>query len=123
MSGFITSTSIVTDVALTVPNLTGGTNGRVVRLNGVNSVVDAANTDTTSQLNTVMVKINNQYFSQGYITGFTGLTAGAPYFLGTSGNITAVPPTPSSSVRAMYIGFALNSTDIIFRPGIPVGGA
>jgi hypothetical protein len=123
MSNFITSTSTVTDIALTVPNLTGGTNGKIVRVNGTNTVTDAANTDTTSQLNTVLVKMAGVYYSQGYITGFTGLNPGSSYYLGTAGSITAVPPTPTASVRVLYLGFALNTTDLIFRPGIPISGS
>jgi hypothetical protein len=123
MSHFITSTSQVTDVAITVPNLTGGTNGRVVRMNGSNSVTDAANTNTTSQLNTVMIKVNDLYYAAGVVSGFTGLAPGSPYFLGTGGNITGTPPTPSASVRVLYLGFALNTTDLLFRPGIPISGS
>lgn len=123
MSQFITSTSVVTDIALSVPGLSGGTNGKVVRMNGTNSVTDAANTDTASQLNTVLVKFNNVYYSAGVISGFTGLSPGSPYFLGTLGNITGTAPTPSSTVRVLYVGFALNETDLLFRPGIPISGS
>ena len=56
---FIKSTSVVTDTAITVPNLTGGTNGRVVRVNGTNSVTNALNTDSAVQLNSVLIKQND----------------------------------------------------------------
>lgn len=123
MSQFITSTSVVTDIALTVSGLSGGTNGKVVRINGTNTVTDAANTDTASQLNTILIKMNNVYYSQGVVSGFTGLSPGSAYFVGTAGNITATAPTPSSTVRVMYIGFAINETDILLRPGIPISGS
>lgn len=123
MSQFITSTSVVTDIALSVSGLSGGTNGKVVRMNGTNSVTDASNTDTASQLNTVLLKTNNVYYSAGVVSGFTGLSPGSPYFLGTAGNITSTAPTPSSTVRVMYLGFALNETDLLFRPGIPISGS
>jgi hypothetical protein len=122
MSQFITSTSIVTTTALSVGGLSGGTNGKVVRISGTNTVTDASNTDTTSQLNTVMIKLNNIYYSGGVVTGFTDLSPGAPYFLGTAGSIIATPPTPTTSVRVLYLGFAINTTDLIFRPGIPIVG-
>ena len=122
MSQFITTTSVITDVAITVPNLTGGTNQRVVRINGTNTVVDAANSDTVSQLNTVLIKTGDVYYAGGVVTGFTGLSAGSSYFLSTAGNITATPPTPTASVRVLYLGFALNTTDLLFRPGIPITG-
>ena len=123
MSQFITTTSVVTDTAITVPNLTGGTNQRVVRINGTNTVTDAAQTDTVSQLNSVMVKTGNVYYAGGVVPGFTGLSAGSSYFLSTAGNITATPPTPSASVRVLYLGFALNTTDLLFRPGTPITGS
>lgn len=122
MSSFITTTSVITNVAITVPNLSGGTNQRVVRVNGTNTVVDAANTDTTSQLNTVLIKSANVYYAGGVVSGFTSLNPGSSYFLSTGGGITATPPTPSASVRVLYLGFALNTTDMLFRPGIPISG-
>lgn len=122
MTQFITTTSVVTDTAITVPNLTGGTNQRVVRINGTNTVTDASQADTISQLNTVMVKAGNVYYAGGVVPGFTGLSAGSSYFLSTAGNITATPPTPTASVRVLYLGFAVNATDLLFRPGIPITG-
>lgn len=119
---FTRSTSVVTDTAITVPGLTGGTNGRVVRVNGINTVTDASRADSATQLNAVLFKQNGTYYAQGVITGLTSLSAGSPYFLDTSGNITSSPPTPSSTVRVLYIGFALNETDLLFRPGIPISG-
>jgi hypothetical protein len=119
---FIKSTSIITDIAITVPGLSGGTNGKVVRVDGENTVTDAANTDSVSQLNTVLIKIGDIYYAAGVISGFTSLAAGSPYFLGSDGGIVSTPPTPSTSVRALYLGFAINSTDIVFRPGIPISG-
>lgn len=123
MSQFITSTSVVTNIAITVPGLSGGTNGRVVRINGTNTVTDASNTDTPSQLNTVLIRSNSVYYAAGVVTGFTGLTPGSPFFLGVGGNIVSTPPTPSATVRVMYLGFALNETDLLFRPGIPISGS
>lgn len=123
MGNFITSTSTVTTTAITVPNLSGGTNGKVVRISGSNTVTNAANTDTATQLNTVMIKINDLYYASGVISGFTDLSPGSPYFLNSGGNITSTPPTPSSTVRVLYLGFALNTTDLLFRPGIPISGS
>lgn len=123
MSHFITSTSVVTDTAITVPNLSGGTNGKVVRVNGTNQVTDASQADTTSQLNTVLIKMHDEYYAYGVVPGFTSLNPGSSYFLSTSGNITATPPIPTSSVRVLYLGFAINTTDLLFRPGIPISGS
>lgn len=119
---FIRSTSVVTDTAITVGNLTGGTNGKVVRVSGSNTVTNAANTDTAVQLNAVLLKQNNVYYATGVVTGFTSLSAGSPYFLASDGSLTSSPPTPTSSVRVLYLGFALNSTDLLFRPGTPISG-
>lgn len=119
---FIRSTSVVTDTAITVGNLTGGTNGKVVRVSGSNTVTNAANTDTAVQLNAVLLKQNNVYYASGVVSGFTSLSAGSPYFLASDGSLTSSPPTPTSSVRVLYLGFALNSTDLLFRPGTPISG-
>lgn len=123
MTQFVTSTSVVTDTALSVGGLSGGTNGRIVRISGTNTVTDASNQDTVSQLNTVLAKTGNVYYAAGVVPGFTGLSPGSPYFLSTGGNITATAPTPSSTVRVMYLGFAINETDLLFRPGIPIAGS
>lgn len=119
---FIRSTSVVTDTAITVGNLSGGTNGRVVRMSGSNTVTNAANTDTGVQLNSVLLKQNNVYYASGVVSGFTSLSAGSPYFLASDGTLTSSPPTPTSSVRVLYVGFALNATDLLFRPGTPISG-
>lgn len=119
---FIKSTSVITDIAITVPGLTGGTNGKVVRVNGENTTVNALNTDSVSQLNAVLIKMGDIYYAAGVVSGFTSLSAGSPYFLGSDGSIVSTPPTPTTSVRALYLGFAINSTDLVLRPGIPISG-
>lgn len=121
--GFIASTSLVTDTAITVPDLSGGTNGKIVRINGTNTVVNASYNDTAVQLNTILLKQNDVYYASGVVTGLSGLSPGAPYFVGSDGSLTATPPTPSSTVRVTYVGFALNTTDLLFRPGIPISGS
>lgn len=119
---FIKSTSTVTDTAITVDGLTGGNNGNVVRINGNNTVTNCAWTDTASQLNNVLFKQGDIYYAAGVVPGVGGLTAGTSYFLGETGGLTSAAPTPTSTVRALFIGFALNSDDLLFRPGIPVSG-
>lgn len=119
---FFTSSQATTQTAETVPNLTGGTNGKVVRISASNTCVDASYNNSTTQLNAVLIKSGDVYYSSGLVPGFTGLTAGSSYFLGSDGSITSSPPSPSASVRVLYIGFAINSTSIIFRPGIPIAG-
>lgn len=119
---FIKSTNTITDVALTIPNLTGGTNGKVVRINGTNTTTNASNTDTATQLNAVLIKQSDTYYAAGVVSGFTSLSAGAPYFLAADGTLTSTPPTPTASVRTLFLGFALNTTDLLFRPGIPISG-
>lgn len=119
---FIKSTSTTTDTAITVPNLSGGTNGKIVRVSGTNTCTDALNTDSAAQLNAVLVKQANVYYAQGVVSGFTSLSAGSPYFLDSTGGITSAAPIPTSSTRVLYLGFALNSTDLLFRPGTPISG-
>lgn len=120
---FIKSSNTITDVALTIPNLVGGTNGKVVRVEGSNTVTDAANTDSAVLLNAVLIKQGGVYYAAGVVSGFSSLSAGAPYFLAADGTITPTPPTPSSTTRVLCVGFALNSTDLLFRPSIPISGS
>lgn len=120
---FVKSTSTTTATAVTVSGLTGGTNGKVVRITTSNSATNAGYGDTVAQLNSVLLKQNDTYYAYGMVDGFTGLSAGSAYFLGSDGTPTVTPPTPSASVRALNIGFALNSTTLLFRPGIVVTGA
>lgn len=55
-------------------------------------------------------------FGSGIITGFTGLTAGARYFLSTTpGEITTTKPTGSADV-VQQVGFAISSTQLYFEP-------
>ena len=119
---FVKSTSIVTDTAITIPNITGGTNGKVVRISGSNSATDASSSDSVTQLNTVLLKQGGIYYTSGLVTGFSSLSAGSPYFLASDGTLTSSAPTPTASVRALYLGFAINTTDLVFRPGIPISG-
>ena len=119
---FIKSTSVVTDIAITVRGLTGGDNGKVVRVSGENTCVNAANTNTVAQLNCVLLKVDNVYYASGVVSGLSSLAAGSPYFLAADGTLTSTPPVPTASVRALYLGFAINSTDLLFRPGIPISG-
>jgi hypothetical protein len=119
---FVKSTNLITTVALTVDGLVGGTNGKVVRINGNNSVTNAAWTDTAAQLNAIVFKQDGIYYAGGVVPNVGTLTAGSAYFLDEFGGITSNPPTPSSTVRVLYIGFAINTTDLFFRPGIPISG-
>lgn len=118
----VKSTSIVTSTAITIPGITGGDNGKVVRITSANTATNAANTDSVAQLNVLLFKQGGIYYASGLITGLANLSAGSPYFLAADGTLTTSPPSPSSTIRAMYLGFAINETDFIFRPGIPIGG-
>ena len=113
---------MVTNTAITVPGISGGTNGKVVRISGANTVTDASSANSASQLNTLLFKQGNLYYGEGVITGLSGLSSGVSYFLASDGQPTSAPPTPTASVRSIYIGFALNTTDLYFRPSFPISG-
>jgi len=57
------------------------------------------------------------YFGSGIITGLTGLTAGARYFLSasTAGGISTSKPTGASDI-IQQAGFALSTTEFYFEP-------
>lgn len=119
---FFTATQATTQIAQTVPNLTGGTNGKVVRISSSNICVDASSNNSATQLNAVLLKSGDVYYSSGLVDGFTSLTPGASYFLSANGSITNAPPTPGTSTRVLFVGFAVNATTLLFKPGIPISG-
>ncbi len=119
---FIKSTSLITSTAVTVENIVGGTDSKVVRMSGNNTVTNASWLDTATQLNTVLFRQDGVYYAAGVVPNVPGLTAGATYFLDEFGGLTTNPPNPSSTVRVLFIGFGLNGNDLVFRPGIPVSG-
>lgn len=119
---FVKSTNLITNVALTVDNITGGSNGKVVRISGNNTTTNASWLDTAAQLNSVLFRQDGIFYGAGVVPNIGGLTAGASYFVDEFGGLTTNPPTPSSTVRVLYIGFALNTEDLFFRPGIPISG-
>lgn len=54
---------------------------------------------------------------EGTITGLSGLTIGATYYLATTaGGITATPPTGSGQI-VQKVGVALSATELSFEPG------
>jgi len=120
---FVKSTSTTTAEAVTVSGLSGGTNGKCVRITTNNTAVDCTYNDTVAQLNSVLFKNNNTYYGYGVIGGLTGLSAGSIYFLGSDGTPTTTAPTISASIRALSIGFAINGTTLFFRPGIVISGS
>lgn len=119
---FVKSTSTVTDTAITIPGLTGGDNGKCVRISGPNTAINALNTDSVTQLNAVLFKQGGIYYASGLITGLSSLSPGSPYFLAADGTLASSAPTPTTTRRALYLGFAINTTDLVFRPGIPISG-
>lgn len=59
------------------------------------------------------------YFA-GEITGLTGLTGGARYFLHTTaGGVTATAPSATGNI-AQFVGVARSTTELTFRPAQPV---
>lgn len=108
-----------------VPGQVGGTNGRVVRLSGANTWVDASNTDQPVQLYraALLYKQNNRYFKPGtLITGLVGLIPGTMYYLGVGGVLTATYVEPTQTVRSVPIGIAYSATTLMFEPGIVITG-
>lgn len=121
--GVIRSTSNTLGPSLVLTNLTGGSDNCVVYFTGGNTVTNASTGNSPTELTTVLYKkTDNEYYIAGTITGLTSLTAGSPYFLGEAGVITSSPPVPTSTRTILYLGFAINTTTLYFRPGIPIIG-
>lgn len=58
------------------------------------------------------------YYSDGRITGLSGLTPGL-YFLGAAGAITQTPPTASGSC-SQQVGNSASATELMFNPKIAI---
>lgn len=55
-------------------------------------------------------------FNEGTVTGLSGLTPGARYYLSTTpGQITATAPTGSGNV-VQYLGKAISATELVWEP-------
>lgn len=60
------------------------------------------------------------YPEEAVITGLSGLTIGARYFLSTTaGAITTTAPSSSGQV-VQEVGYALSATELLFRPQPPI---
>ena len=55
----------------------------------------------------------------GLVTGLSGLTIGATYFLGTVGGVVAVAPSTAGNV-VQTVGNAISATSLEFAPQTPV---
>lgn len=52
----------------------------------------------------------------GLVSGLSGLTLAADYYLGTNGGVTTTPPSASASI-VQYVGRAKSATELVFVPG------
>lgn len=103
--------------------MSGGTNGKVVRISGSNTWTNASQADTAAQLYCLGFKTSEGiYLAGSYVPGLSSLTADTTYYLSTGGDLTSTAPTPSSSVRLVAIGKAISSTSLYFNPALPIGG-
>ena len=67
----------------------------------------------------VTAPANATVYFEGTITGLSGLTGGAPIYLGTSGAATATPPTAAGSI-VQEVGVAVSATEVSFEAQRPV---
>ena len=60
-------------------------------------------------------------YNDGIITGLTGLTVGARYYLSgsTAGAVVATPPTTAAYI-SQYVGQAKSATELVFEQGEPI---
>ena len=60
-------------------------------------------------------------YNDGTVTGLTGLTVGAKYYLSGSaaGSVSATPPTTAAYI-SQYVGKAKSATELIFEQGEPI---
>lgn len=81
----------------------------------------ASSTDTTKQVHgfvTASYAISGSVvvFYSGLLTGVSGLTAGARYFLSASGTESTTSPTATGQL-SQEVGVAITTTALLFQPG------
>lgn len=71
---------------------------------------------------TVITGVSVTIQDQGIMSGFTGLTPGARYFLSdvTPGGVLIDPGPVGAGKIAQFIGYAMSATEINFEPDQPV---
>lgn len=97
--------------------------GDLVYLNSSGEAFKAdANSEAKEAIGFVLSSIaaaatGTMYFGSGIITGLTGLTSGARYFLSatTAGSISTSKPTGANDI-IQQVGFARSSTEFYFEP-------
>lgn len=52
----------------------------------------------------------------GLVSGLSGLTIAADYYLGTNGGVTTTPPTATGTI-VQYVGRGKSATELVFVPG------
>ena len=127
-SGKLDSTLMPAGFGSDSKSMTAGealTAGDLVYINGSGNALKAdANAIAKAAVGFVLASISNAasgtvYF-EGTITGLSGLTPGARYFLSTTpGGITTTAPTGPADI-VQQVGFALSATELSFDAGTPV---
>lgn len=121
-----TARSSIGAASATISGLSGGTDGKVVRLNGTSgTVVDADWNDSVEQLSVVFMKQGGLYYPVNRaVAGFTGLDPAKYYYLGDNGAMTAFSagssPTITTTQVRLFLGRPISSTTLFFVAGIPM---
>lgn len=96
--------------------------GALVNINSTGQVRNASATDATKPANGFASAAIAQsasgtiYYVGAKNSGATGLTVGAPVFLGTaSGAGTSTPPSTAGNL-VQYVGTAISATEYVFDP-------
>lgn len=114
-----------TKLAATTENLSAGD---IVNLYNDSGTIKARKADASNGrravgfvLSSVTSPNNATVYLDGTITGLTGLTPGAAYYLSgsTAGGVTATAPTTSGHI-SQEIGIALSATEINFEEQQPI---
>lgn len=119
-------TGVGADVAslATTEALAAGAQVNVWSNSGVTSARNADSTATGKPtvgfvLAAVASGAQAQVYFDGLITGLSGLTPGATYFLGAVGALVTAPPTAVGSVT-QQVGTAVNATTLQFAPQMQI---
>lgn len=128
-SGKLDSTFLPAGVGNDSKSMTAGESlsaGNLVYISGTGTVLKAdANAVAKAAVGYVTSSAANgaavTVFFEGTISGLTGLTPGATYFLSdtATGGVTLTIPTSAGDI-VQVVGYAVSATEITFEPQAPI---
>jgi hypothetical protein len=110
---------------------TGGSASTILRWSSAGALVAATGiavggtlSDSVARLSFLFAKgSDGSLYEPGTLVPFTGVVAGTPYYLGTSGALSTTAVAPDGTNTQVLLGFGWDTGVLMFSPRAPVGGS